>query len=391
MSYYASFGILSIIIHVIINIGAMGKAKDETPVAKKYRMFLWGLLLFYLCDILWGVMNGLGIVSVAYAFTVLFFSTMVFSLLLWVRFIVTYLDRDTLFSKLFSYAGWSIFLFEMGALFFNFFIPIVFRFDENGVYQPGRARYVTLTIQILLFSVTSIYTLIVAAREHGENRRHYAMVGLSGAVMTLFVILQTGYPLLPMYSIGCLIATCLIHTFVVADEMAMRNREIGAAKQKAYRDSLTKVGNKLAYTETKDKMDQRIREGSLKEFGVAVFDLNDLKLINDTLGHDAGDKYIQDASRLICRVFAHSPVYRIGGDEFVAVLRGEDYDNRRILMTTFSTQVEMNLKNGDVIVSGGMEEYDPARDSEFESVFERADRKMYECKKRLKILKKVTV
>jgi GGDEF domain-containing protein len=54
-----------------------------------------------------------------------------------------------------------------------------------------------------------------------------------------------------------------------------------------------------------------------------MFDLNDLKHINDRYGHERGDEYIVNCCRLICQVFKHSPVFRIGGDEFVALLRGE--------------------------------------------------------------------
>lgn len=51
-----------------------------------------------------------------------------------------------------------------------------------------------------------------------------------------------------------------------------------------------------------------------------VFDINNLKIINDTLGHDFGDILIIDSCKLICKVFKRSPVYRIGGDEFVVIL-----------------------------------------------------------------------
>ena len=68
------------------------------------------------------------------------------------------------------------------------------------------------------------------------------------------------------------------------------------------------------------------------EFAIAMFDVNSLKLINDSLGHEAGDKYLLRACHLICEVFKHSPVYRMGGDEFIVVLSGEDYKNRDSLM-----------------------------------------------------------
>jgi diguanylate cyclase (GGDEF)-like protein len=118
-----------------------------------------------------------------------------------------------------------------------------------------------------------------------------------------------------------------------------------------------------------------------------VCDINDLKGINDTLGHEEGDKHIRDGCMMICKEFAHSPVYRIGGDEFVVLLERSDYENRDILLTEFDEQVMHNRSLSLVEVSAGMVIYDPQTDSSFSDVFERADKKMYERKKHLKSTK----
>ena len=114
---------------------------------------------------------------------------------------------------------------------------------------------------------------------------------------------------------------------------------------------------------------------------------NGLKTVNDTKGHEAGDRYIQDSCHIICDTFKHSPVYRIGGDEFVAILRGEDYENRHILMGIFNQIIEKNLKNGEVVIASGLEEYHFDEDDSLTKVFERADKKMYERKHLLKEMK----
>lgn len=82
----------------------------------------------------------------------------------------------------------------------------------------------------------------------------------------------------------------------------------------AYRDPLTGVKNKTAYQEAERQMEERMRTGQ-PEFAVVVMDINGLKTVNDTCGHDFGDILIIDACKLICRTFKRSPVYRIGGDE----------------------------------------------------------------------------
>jgi diguanylate cyclase (GGDEF)-like protein len=117
---------------------------------------------------------------------------------------------------------------------------------------------------------------------------------------------------------------------------------------------------------------------------VAVFDVNDLKTINDTLGHEAGDEYIKSACKVICRQFTHSPVFRIGGDEFVTILKGDNYADRDALMSSFRDTIRQNQQNGKVIVASGLAVYDNSEDSSYNDVFKRADNSMYEQKRALK-------
>ena len=163
--------------------------------------------------------------------------------------------------------------------------------------------------------------------------------------------------------------------------------ELNLANEMARRDALTHVKNKTAYHEQEKELQKQIEE-TCEPFGIVICDINGLKLINDTEGHKAGDEYIIACCTLICRTFQHSPVYRIGGDEFTAVLRGEDYENREKLISDLRRQVEENIRRGEgAIVASGMAEYLPGKDRLAEDVFNRADTRMYENKSRLKELK----
>lgn len=79
-----------------------------------------------------------------------------------------------------------------------------------------------------------------------------------------------------------------------------------------------------------------------------------------------------------------SPVYRIGGDEFVAILEGADYDAQDALLADFDRQMEENLTQGKVVVSAGVSRFMPGQDDSFRAVFERADERMYQRKRALK-------
>ena len=114
--------------------------------------------------------------------------------------------------------------------------------------------------------------------------------------------------------------------------------------------------------------------------------MNGLKHINDTLGHKAGDDYIRSAARFIGDIFTHSPVFRMGGDEFVVILTDRDFDSRGELMKTLHDESVRHIAEGQVVVSGGISDFIPGEDVSSHAAFDRADALMYEEKKALKSL-----
>lgn len=155
-------------------------------------------------------------------------------------------------------------------------------------------------------------------------------------------------------------------------------------------DPMTGVKSKHAYLVSEKAMDIAIADGSVQDFAVVVCDVNGLKKINDTLGHKAGDEYIREACKMVCFIFKHSPVYRVGGDEFVAVLTGRDYAIRKDLLRVLHDQSVEHINQGGAVVSGGLSDYRRGEDQSYHDVFTRADELMYEEKQLLKGLGAVT-
>ena len=162
------------------------------------------------------------------------------------------------------------------------------------------------------------------------------------------------------------------------------NKERDEARTAALTDPLTGVKSKHAFLLRQKEADASIEAGTADVFAVVVCDVNGLKVINDTLGHKAGDEYILNASRMICDIFQHSPVYRTGGDEFVVILNGRDYLIREELVLALHDRSVEHISTKEVVISGGFSDYRPGEDPSFHDVFERADALMYEEKKRLK-------
>ena len=157
---------------------------------------------------------------------------------------------------------------------------------------------------------------------------------------------------------------------------------LSVARSKANIDALTGVKNKHAYVDTEALLNSLIEERDTIEFAIAVFDVNDLKKTNDTMGHRAGDDLIRGACSIICRTFKHSPVFRVGGDEFAVIAQGQDYENMEALVKEVAEINLKNKQNGGVVVACGMAKYSNERS--VAEVFERADNAMYENKHKLK-------
>lgn len=163
------------------------------------------------------------------------------------------------------------------------------------------------------------------------------------------------------------------------------NNELLAARRMANVDALTGVKNKHSYGEWEEKINAHIQAADQEPFAVVVCDINDMKSVNDLYGHMEGDACIKRAAKRICHVFAHSPVFRIGGDEFAVILTGRDYRARLQLMEQLQSEQDSSGKArfGDVIAAG-IADYRPKEHKNVLQVFELADRAMYERKRALK-------
>jgi len=205
-----------------------------------YCWFLMAVLSYYVTDALWGVFDEYRMTKIQFADTTLYFVAMAAAVLLWTQYVVDYLERGNIFDKILRYTGWAFFVFEIIVITLNIFHPVMFWFDENGVYHAESIRHVTLAIQILMFLLTSAYTLHVTLRTEGKMRRRNLTIGLFGIAMIVLIAFQIIYPLWPFYAMGYMVGTCLLHTFVVEDEKEEYRRKLEKSllREQAQKDEL---------------------------------------------------------------------------------------------------------------------------------------------------------
>ena len=173
------------------------------------------------------------------------------------------------------------------------------------------------------------------------------------------------------------------------EKLRQAKRQVAEMNELAYKDSLTGLKNKAAYDETTAKLDKKISYGDA-QFCIVMVDVNFLKRVNDTYGHERGNNYLVNAAKLICSVFGEEHVYRIGGDEFVVVIEGEKVSLCKYFVEQF--RAEMARKNANnllepwekISAAAGISFYKAGVDKSVDEVFKLADKEMYANKLAMK-------
>ena len=182
---------------------------------------------------------------------------------------------------------------------------------------------------------------------------------------------------------------------LIDTKVALRETEEKAQtmQELAVKDSLTGIRNKMAYDHEAQKLEADLADG-FNEFGLAMIDLNFLKKTNDTYGHEKGNISIRRLCVLVCEIFDHSPVFRIGGDEFVVILKNHDYRNVDSLIENFNDRLEQ-VQNDDTLkpweqisAAIGYYKFDKTVDKTVDDVFKKADKAMYDRKVAMKAERK---
>ena len=299
---YSIIGILATLCLFITNRDILWhQARGElTLVQQKYRLFLLGVLVYYVTDMLWGILDSLGLMAFLYVDTMMYFIAMAAAVMLWTRYVVAYLKEKTLFGTVLYYAGGVFLVFEVIVIAVNLFYPIAFWFDETGAYYAGWARYVTLAVQIVLFMLSSIYTLSITVKTQGAVRFRHRTVGAFGIAMTVLIIAQVFYPLMPFYAMGYMLGTCLLHSFVVEDEKEEHSRMLEEAiarerkQSKELEESREALQDALAAAEQANRAKTAFLSNMSHEIRTpmnAIIGLNNIAM-NDPTASDEVKEYL---------------------------------------------------------------------------------------------------
>ncbi len=263
----------------------------------------------------------------------------------------------------------------------NLYHPFVFRILEDGSYER-MPFYPTATVWSMFYIAACVSVIVSIYRRSSSKERvtsyHLLVFSVIGLIGSSLGVLFDGFAIWPV------IALDLVYLYL--NVQSKREQELDIL---AFRDSLTGLRNAMAYRSYVSEMEKRMQKEPA-DYAVIVFDVNKLKYTNDHYGHDIGDRLIAASGRLICTTFQHSPVFRTGGDEFVAILEGEDFIHRGKLLELFDHRLQkasIRVSDGELRVSiaRGMMVCLNGQNITYQEIYRKADQAMYQDKMMIKV------
>ena len=233
--YYSAIGILAVLILFIVNHDILvGRgASFDKPAWKIYRKFLFVVLLYYITDILWGFFESRKLVVLLFADTTAYYIAMAGGVVYWARFTLAYSKEKNPFGQFIRIACNVLAALIIVLSVINIFTPILFTVNADCVYEALPLRYAVLGIQIFLLLLISVYAFLWMRRQKAGNvkRQRFLILASFGLIMTVFLTMQLWYPYLPLYTVAYMLATSMLHSFVVNDEKEEYRQELAEAKQ----------------------------------------------------------------------------------------------------------------------------------------------------------------
>ena len=301
--FYSSIGLIAIAILLIENQDILFHFGDgfDKPAWRVYRRFLIAVLVYYVTDVSWGMLESNRLARMLFLDTSAYFVAMAAGVALWTQYIVTYLDERGMFARLFLYAGRAIAVLVTFFTVVNLLYPVMFTVDEYGAYHALGFRYIILFIQIALLFLVSAYALssIIRQQKTSAIQQRYRTLVSFGLIVGVCLIVQLLFPYLPMYALGYLLGTCLLRAFVIGDEKEEYRQELREATRVAeLRQSIASLlDNMPAMSFSKDvetgaylACNQSFAEYARRETPAGVVGLTDREIFDeDTAAHFAED------------------------------------------------------------------------------------------------------
>ena len=250
---------------------------------------------------------------------------------------------------------------------------------------------------LMVLAMLFIVFINVWARKNSQNSINSVMMGFAIAVILTVIELVRfninkyllGFSKNEYSSTTCFAVLIIVISLIVdygkkISQTLYRIAQQQLFKQMAYMDELTGLANRRKCEEYMKEL-----ETHTEKYCILCFDLNLLKKINDTYGHEKGDELIKRFADVLREVYSlYGITARTGGDEFVAILNNVSVQETEKLISDMLILIETKNKEDDILklsTAYGYAMSDEVADSNPHIIYKIADDKMYECKKKSKM------
>lgn len=276
--------------------------------------------------------------------------------------------------------------------------PLSFLAQLMGWFDFKETIWITHVIGFLaILTVLVISLWLLLQKEYVKSRRDgkFWLNVSCVCVISVCALLDVGNYYLRIYSDAAFFSRmgCLIYIFILSKQLldesikliqAGKNAE--AILEEAELDALTCLRNRRSFESDLHK----IPKGEFPRYSVAMFDLNNLKMMNDQYGHGVGDSYIINGSEIIRDVFGdEGEIYRIGGDEFCLIsdsLSEDVFEQKSKAMCDRLDGLRGTYIKDAMQIASGFAKYSRSVDLNLHDTIGRADEHMYQCKRRQKAM-----
>lgn len=247
----------------------------------------------------------------------------------------------------------------------SFFSGALFSISEIGIYQRGALFF--------FFPIVLLCTFIIFMYENYRNSKDFDMVDRI-YLYGLYIIVVVGCVVQMIFDFLILMWSCisvsLFLYYVFVREIELKY------------DALTNLRNRRCFNNKMRELESK------NNVWILVFDINDLKRINDTDGHIAGDQHILKVVHLLKEYVKNLGIlYRIGGDEFCVLCENIEKDQIDIFLKKLYQRLEQIMKqNQDSLfyVAYGHAIYNVGEEFTIYDRFSLADKMMYQNKREMK-------
>ena len=217
--YYSVIGMIAIVLHLIMNHEYIKVDRNRDEINSAFKKYVLATLMYFVTDVMWGILDSLKVPTLLYIDTFIYYISMALTIAYLCNYVTNYLHLNSGFGKFIRIFGQVFAILEIVLLVVNHFVHIFFWIYPDGTYQAYVYRYIALYMQVFLCLLLAIQSGVVMLRAVDEMRKRYFTIFFFCSAMGAAIVLQIMYPLLPIYAIGLLIGSGIIHTFVNEGEI----------------------------------------------------------------------------------------------------------------------------------------------------------------------------